>query len=41
MELTGRNDPVVAPKGADQNTPLDGKLVAFLPPHNPAYSAAS
>jgi hypothetical protein len=23
-ELSGRNDPVVAPKGADQNTPLDG-----------------
>ena len=24
MYASGRNDPVIAPKGADQNTPLDG-----------------
>ncbi len=34
MKPSGRNDPFVAPKGADQNTPLDGHFVAFCPPHN-------
>jgi hypothetical protein len=34
MNASGRNDPVVAPQGADQNTPLDGHSVASRPPHN-------
>jgi hypothetical protein len=36
---SGRNDPVVAPKGADQNTPLDGYWWRFARPTTAFFSS--
>jgi hypothetical protein len=39
MNPSGRNDPVVAPESADQNTPLDGHWWRFARPTTALFSS--